>query len=278
MGVNEATRILSAEPVSVAVAQLASERDPAENLARAETLINRSVEHGSQVIVFPEYFMSWGAGKHGRREMLEVSQPLDGPFVMSLRRMSREAGIWVIAGIVESPAGGDGKACNTTVLVDAAGELVTVYRKSHLFDAWRYRESAVFAPGNARFQVVTTPLGVTGVFVCYEVRFPEVARALALNGATVLAVPTAWVAGPLKDMHWETLLRARAIENGCYVVAAAQTGHEFAGGSMVIDPMGVVMAQAGEQETVIFADVDPQRIISVRDTVPSLRHRRPELY
>jgi deaminated glutathione amidase len=262
----------------VAIAQIESVRDPEDNLAKATAAVARARDVGAAMLVFPEYSMSWGPGRHDRAEMAAVAQPVDGGFASEMRAMARGAGMWIVAGMVEVNPETDGRPFNTVIIVDDRGELQGTYRKSHLFDAFRYRESDTFAPGKTPFHPLTTPLGCTGLFVCYELRFPEVARRQALAGATVLVVPTAWVAGPMKDMHWLTLLRARAIENGCYVVAAAQVGNEFSGQSMVVDPMGVITAQAGEEERVITAEIDNRRVEQVRSIVPSWRHRRPELY
>jgi predicted amidohydrolase len=172
----------------------------------------------------------------------------------------------------------DPRPFNTTVVIDAAGSLVRSYRKSHLYDAFSYKESDTIAPGDRLFDPIVTPFGDTGLFVCYELRFPEVARNEALKGATILFVPSAWVMGPLKLMHWRTLIMARAIENGCYVVAAAQCGNGYAGHSLMLDPMGEEIVEGGDDEVVLTGEVNPERVDQVRNTVPSLKNRRPELY
>lgn len=264
-------------PATVAIGQIESVRSAAENLAKVQGMVETADSMGAKVLVFPEYLMSWGPGKHGLDEMAEIAEPLDGPFVSSLRSLARNHGLWIVGGIIEA-APPSKRPFNTTVVIDQAGTLRATYRKSHLFDAFGHCESDTFASGDTLFHPIETPLGQVGLFVCYELRFPEVARSQALAAATVLLVPSAWVAGPIKDLHWITLLRVRAVENGCYVVAAAQVGNEFAGQSVIIDPMGVTVAQAGETECVISGVVSPDRLQSVRNTVPSLAHRRPELY
>ena len=259
------------------MAQVQSVPDPAENLAKAEKAVAAAAATGASVVVFPEYFMSWKRGGHDRGDLLALAQQTDGDFVRSLATMAAKSAIWIVAGMIER-AGDDVLPFNTIVILDHTGTLHGAYRKSHLFDAFRYKESDSFSRGDESFQTLDTPLGNTGVFVCYELRFPEVARGQALSGASVLIVPSAWVSGPLKDLHWETLLRARAIENGCYVIAAAQVGNEFCGQSLILDPMGVVVAQGSEQECLIQGEIDQARTDQVRGSVPSLEHRRPEMY
>lgn len=262
----------------VAVAQVRSSCDPQVNLGKAKRAVEVASALNAHIIVFPEYFMAWKRGGWPSEELRSVAQPVDGPFVRELSELARAAGMWLIAGIVESVADPDGRPFNTTVIIDGAGAARAAYRKSHLFDAFAYQESANFTEGDSVFSPIETPLGKTGLFVCYELRFPEVALSQALAGATVMVIPSAWVAGPLKDAHWSTLLRARAIENGCYVVAAAQVGNEFCGQSLIVDPMGVVVSRGSEEEGVIFASIDKSRVERVRATVPSLAHRRPGLY
>jgi predicted amidohydrolase len=260
------------------VAQIESTREPEENLAKAARTLRQARQAGASVLVFPEYFMSWGPGSHDREAMTAVARPVDGPFVERLRQMAGDAGMWIVGGVIESGSGTDGRPFNTIVVADQHGGLRATYRKTHMFDAFSYRESAAFFPGDRPFTPLTTPLGSTGLLICYELRFPEITRRQALLGATVLLAPTAWVAGPMKDMHWLTLLRARAIENGCYVVGAAQAGNEFAGQSAIIDPMGSILAQAGAEETVITAAIDTRQVERAREIIPSLANRRPELY
>lgn len=265
------------QPPLIALGQVESVRDPEENLEKARGVVAKAADRGADLVVFPEYLMSWGSGSHNRSSMSEVAQPLDGTFVSGLSEAATEAGVWIVAGIIESNPSGD-RPYNTTVVLDQGGRLRGSYRKSHLFDAFSYRESAGFRAGDKLFTPIESPVGCLGLFVCYELRFPEVARHAADNGANLLIVPSAWVAGPLKDLHWRTLITARATENGCFVAAAAQVGNEFSGQSLVVDPMGVSVAEGTERECVVYAELDPNRVAEVRQEVPSLRHRRPELY
>jgi len=206
-----------------------------------------------------------------------VAEPLDGPYVDALRAAARDRRIAVVAGIYER-AEEPGRAHNTVVALDSAGALLGAYRKVHLYDAFGHRESDRVVPGVAeplRFRLDGVELGVQ---TCYDVRFPEPSRFLAASGAEVVLLPAAWLHGPLKEAHWETLVRARAIENGLYVAAAGMAGRPFTGCSMLVDPMGVAVVRAGEAETLLVGEVDLDRLRAVRRTNPGLENRRPDLY
>jgi predicted amidohydrolase len=263
--------------VLVAVAQLTAGPNPDENLTRALQAMARASSRGAGLIVFPELFMAW-AHDHTRPGAFQaVAQSLEGPFVRGLADAARRTGLWVICGMVEATADPGGRVHNTTVVLDGQGELVSWYRKTHLYDAFGYQESRVIAPGDRLFDPIQTPAGRAGLFVCYELRFPEVARHQAVHGAEVLVVPSAWFSGPLKERHWRYLAVARAIENTAYVIAADQVGGPFLGRSLVVDPMGVVLAEGTETEGLLYAEVDPARVAAVRQTLPSLRQRRADL-
>jgi predicted amidohydrolase len=262
----------------VAIGQVSSGPEPDENLQKARAQIAEASDRGALGIVFPEYLMWWNSDDRGPAATAEVAEPLDGNFVTSLQSAAAEFGMWIVGGMLESHSLSDPRPFNTTVVIDDRGTLVSSYRKSHLYNAFSYRESETIAPGDWLFEPIVTPFGQTGLFVCYELRFPEVARHEALKGSTVLLVPSAWVMGPLKLMHWRTLITARAIENGCYVVAAAQCGNGYAGHSLIIDPMGEAVVEAGDDEVVLTADIYQERVEQVRRIVPSLTDRRAELY
>ncbi len=201
-----------------------------------------------------------------------VAQSLDGPFTTALAEMAKAHGATAVAGMFERSAD-PGRPYNTVVVVGAGG-VIGAYRKIHLYDSFGYRESDRLRAGDVAPTVVHVGDLRLGLMTCYDLRFPEHARALVDAGADVIVVPAAWVRGPLKEDHWVTLLKARAIENTVYVTAAAQCGSHYCGHSMVVDPLGVVTAAAGEAEAVVVADVDPARLAAARDRNPSLAHRR----
>jgi deaminated glutathione amidase len=258
----------------VALAQLAAGQEKASNLERMVALTDQAAGAGAGLVLFPECAM---AHVPAERSPAAVAEPLDGPFVAALAAAAAARGIAVVAGMFES-ASGDERVFNTVVALDAAGDLVGAYRKIHLYDAFGFRESDRMRPGPGDTLVFTLQ-GITfGVQTCYDVRFPELSRHLTARGAQVLLLPAAWVHGLLKESHWEILVRARAIENTVYMAAAGLTGRPFTGSSMLVDPMGVPVARAGEVEQLVVGDVDPERLEAVRRTNPSLEHARPDVY
>lgn len=263
--------------MKVAIAQLTSSLDKDANLQKAMDYIARAKAKGADFVILPEMYMATATPQSGVQPAA-VAEPLDGPFVSGLAKAAREQGIYVICGVFEAIGEDPNRAYNTTVFLNRSGELIQAYRKTHLYDAFSYKESDFIAAGDNPYQVVETEFGKVGLMVCYEVRFPEIARQFALQGADILFMPAGWVAGAMKEDHWETLVRARAIENTMFVCAADLAGNIFSGRSLIVDPMGVVLASGGEEETLIAAELDLERISRVRGKLPSVANRRPEFY
>src|SRR5690606_21028900 len=254
------------------VAQFAPGVNKDENLAAIGKLTGEAAERGARVVVFPEFAM-FTAPKLDER-FVDSAETLDGPFAGGLAEVARRHGVFVVAGINER-LDEPGRISNTLVAVGPGGDVVAEYRKIHLYDAFGYRESAIVRHGEITDPETFTVEGVTfGMQTCYDVRFPEAAPRVVGAGADVLALPAAWVPGPLKEDHWRTLVRARAIENTVYVAAAGQCAPFGAGNSMVVDPMGVVSAGLGEGSGVVAAEVSPERVAAVREKPPALRLRR----
>jgi predicted amidohydrolase len=264
-----------------AAAQLNSNEDKDRNLEVAERLVRRAADNGADLVVLPEKFNCLGTPEH-----LEAgAEPLDGPTLRWAGDLARDLGVWLVAGsIVErSP---DGRLRNASALVSPAGETVAAYRKIHLFDVEvdgkAYRESDTEAPGDEAVVADAGPLPL-GLAVCYDLRFPELFRIMALRGARAFSLPAAFTV-PTGRAHWEVLLRARAIENQAFVIAAGQAGshpgdHRSYGHSMIVDPWGIVLtAAADEAERVVVADIDLAAQDEVRASLPSLANRRPEAY
>ena len=253
-----------------AVVQLPATDDKSDNLARLTALVRQAADAGAELVVGPEAVMH----DFGRPDVPlgPVSEPLDGPFATGLRDLARELGITVVAGMFESAE--DGRAYNTVVAVGADGELLGSYRKMHLFDALGWVESERLAPGAGDLLTFSLEGLTFGVQTCYDVRFPELSRAYVDRGVDVLVVPAAWVAGPLKEAQWRTLVAARAIESTSYAVVASQSPPRYVGCSAVIDPLGVTVAAVPTTEGLAVADLLPSRVAEVRAAIPSLQHRR----
>jgi len=267
--------------LSAAAIQLTASADTPGNFEAAERLVREAVARGAQLVLLPEQWPLWGSDE----QMRAGAQPLEGPVAAWARELARELAIDLVAGSF-SEIGAGGRLHNTSLHVTPTGEVRSVYRKIHMFDVavggTEYRESAVYAPGE-EIVVSATEAGVTlGMTVCYDLRFPELYRILALRGARVLLVPAAFTMATTRD-HWETLLRARAIENQAFVIAANAIGEYLpgrvvGGRSMIIDPWGVVLAQAGDGPCAIVAELDLERQARVREQLPSLANRRPGAY
>jgi deaminated glutathione amidase len=256
----------------VAAAQFAPGTDKAENLAAIQSLAERAVTRGAQLVVFPEYsaFFTAQLGEAS----VAAAEPLDGPFIAEVSRLARRLAVTIVAGMLET-TDDPGRISNTLVALSAAGELVAKYRKTHLYDAFGQKESDWVRAGELAAPE-TFPVGplTAGLQTCYDIRFPEVTRRLVDAGVDLVLVPAEWVRGPLKEYHWRTLVTARALENTVYVVAADQAPPIGAGTSMIVDPMGVELATVGENTGVALAWVSPARIAEVREINPALALRR----
>ena len=258
--------------MQVGVVQFASGGDKSANATRLSDLVGQAADLGAQLVVTPEASMH-GFGQP-EEALAPIAEALDGAFVTGLSETARKHGVTVVAGMFESIEDDTTRAYNTVVAVGPGGDLLGRYRKVHLFDALGHMESRQLA--QAPVELLTFPCGdfTVGVMTCYDLRFPELARALVEHGVTCLAVPSAWVAGPLKEEQWSVLVRARAVENTAYVVAADQAAPEYAGRSMVVDPYGATLAQLAEGDGVAVAHVSAERLSDVRRRMPSLEHRR----
>jgi len=264
-----------------AVIQLNSDRNVSDNLQRAESLVRAAASDGAELICLPEKWALLGPGE----VIAAGAQPLDGTIVSEAASWARELGVHLCAGSVPEDPGDGGKPFNTSVLIDPEGDLVATYRKLHMFDVevegTRYRESEHerAGAGVATGSVGDLELGLT---VCYDLRFPELFRILALRGATAFTVPAAFTAVTGRA-HWEPLLRARAIENSAFVIAAGQVGkaephYESWGHSMVVDAWGKVLACVAEGEGHACADLDLAELGRIRESLPSLANRRGDAY
>jgi deaminated glutathione amidase len=264
----------------VAAVQLNSTSDRARNLATAERLVRAAVADGAELVALPEKWNLLAGGE----ELLAGAEPLDGPSLSAARDWARTLGIHLLAGSIAERGEGE-KASNTSVLIGPAGEDLVIYRKIHMFDVdaggVSYRESEHEQPGA---EIVTAPLGelVAGLSVCYDLRFPELFRILALHGARLFTIPSAFTTATGRD-HWEVLLRARAIENQAFVLAPNQVGQapphfDSFGHSAIVDPWGTVLAIAPEEECFVAADLELAAQDRVRESLPSLANRRPQAY
>ncbi|MDB5690678.1 MAG: nitrilase/cyanide hydratase and apolipoprotein N-acyltransferase [Sphingomonas bacterium] len=265
----------------VALSQSCTGIDPEANARNLADSIDRAARGGAEMVFTPE--MSGLIDRDRARSAGNIVAEGEDRVLAAVRDAAARAGIWVQLGSLALRPAEGGKLVNRSFVIDAAGAIRARYDKIHLFDVdlptgESWRESAVYAPGG-RAVIAETPLGRIGLTICYDLRFPDLFRALSDGGAQILSVPAAFTV-PTGQAHWHVLLRARAIEAGAYVVAAAQQGlHEDGrstyGHSLVIDPWGEVLLDMGEETGVGFAEIDTMRVAEVRGRIPALAHRRP---
>ncbi len=265
-----------------AAVQLNATQDTDRNLEHADRLVRDAAARGADLVVLPEKWTVLGT----RADMAAGAQALDGPAVLWARATARELGIDLVAGSIFERISGRAKGANTSVHIGPDGELRSVYRKIHLFDVEVdgavYAESATEDAGD---QIVTSELAggqTLGMSICYDLRFPELYRILAIRGAQVISIPSAFTLPTTRD-HWEVLVRARAIENQCFVIAANQVGDHpgglrSGGRSLIVDPWGLVLSGAPDAETAIVADLELDELERIRARLPSLQRRRPDVY
>lgn len=267
--------------VRVAAVQFNVQDDKERNVQKAVALASQAAS-SADFVVLPEYFVYLGP-EEGK---LAASEPVPGPTIARFADLARHKGVYILCGSIPERSPHPGRVYNTSVLLSPKGEIAARYRKIHLFDVdlgpeLVYRESECVVPGDQPV-VADTDFGRVGLSICYDLRFPELYRRLTQDGAVLITVPAAFTAETGKD-HWEVLLRARAIENQVYVVAAATMGsyppdRKTHGRSLIVDPWGLVLAQAPDAEGVIYAEVNLEHLSRIRQRIPALRHRKLHLF
>ena len=271
--VTKSERPLLSHSITLALAQTKHPED-GNVLALVERFAAQAAERGADLLVFPECLMT--PFEKTPEDFAASAQAIDGPFTTSMGEIAARYGLWMVFTMNETNS--QGRPFNTAVVVDAAGNQQGVYRKTHLYIAHALDESEKMAFGPKLFPPIKTPFCKLGLGICYDLRFPEVARAAALEGCQLLVFPAAWVDGPQKKEHWETLLKARAIENELFIAGCCRADDRYIGHSLVTDPLGRVLAEAGAEEELLVVDLDLGAIESARDGMPIFAHRRPTLY
>ena len=278
--------------VRVSIVQMKSSPDKEENLAFSLEQIKQSAKKEAKIICFPEFQMSFSPPSQSSKELFSISESLNGNFVKQLKKSAKENNIFIVGSIYEHTNlisantkqeenkinKNSYRVYDTVVLINEQGKLISYYRKLHLYDALGFKESTKLLAGSKLFSPIISPLGKLGTLVCYDLRFPELSRILALKGSNALIAPSGWVQGTMKEDHWLIMCRARAIENGVYLIAPNQIGNIFCGRSLVVDPFGVVVVDMGNSEGFEIIDLDLSRIDVIRKSLPLLKNRRRDLY
>jgi deaminated glutathione amidase len=261
----------------IALAQITSSTEKAANLELAQQLISDAKNQGARMIAFPEFLMAFSPSSQSSEELAQLAETVNGPFTASLMEAARIHGIHVLATIYER-CRLPNRVYDTALWIEPNGKIAAVYRKLHLYDALEFKESDKFAPGDELTPPIKTDVGHIGMMICYDLRFPELSRLLALMDAEILVSPSGWVQGDMKVEHWQTMVRARALENGCYVIAPDQVGNIYIGHSIIVDPFGRVVVDMCERQGLEIVDFDLSMVGEVREKLPLLKNRRADIY
>jgi predicted amidohydrolase len=263
-----------------AIVQMKSSVDKEINLVHSLKLINEAAKKKARLICFPEFQMAYSPPEQKPEALHKIAEKISDNFVSTLSYSAKQHKINVIATIYEiiNTNKQNHKVFDTAIIINDLGKLQSVYRKVHLYDALGFKESKKLVAGSIIERPTRTSVGNLGLLICYDMRFPEISRILTVNGASILVSPSAWVAGFMKQEHWEIMVKARAIENGVYVIAPNQVSNIYCGHSMVIDPFGSTLVDMGNREGIEIIDIDSSRIDTIRRTLPLLMNRRTDVY
>lgn len=253
-----------------------SSQDKQENLIKSIEFINEAASNKAELVCFPEFQMAYSPASQSARQLASIAETVKGEFVTSLSKAAKKNKVGVVATIYEKSD--STRVYDSAVALSPAGAVLSVYRKLHLYDALGFKESAKLARGKTIKEPVKTRAGTIGLLICYDLRFPELSRILTVKGADVLVAPSAWVQGEMKEEHWQIMTKARAIENGSYLIAPDQVGNIYCGRSMVVDPFGVVLLDMGQREGVETIEIESSRVKQVRRSLPLLKNRRTDMY
>jgi predicted amidohydrolase len=268
----------------IALVQMKSSTIKSENLKLSVDYIRQAAKKKIELVCFPEFQMAYSPLEQSARELSTIAEnAINGNFITTLRKEAKRHRIKIIATIYENidtkrKKKTDYRVSDTAIMISEKGDVMSIYRKLHLYDALGFKESVKLVGGNNIERPVKVGIGKIGLEICYDIRFPEMSRILTLDGANVLAIPSGWVQGIMKVEHWQIMLKARAIENGCYVIAPDQVGNIFSGRSMVIDPFGITLLDMGNKEGVGVVEIARDRVESVRKSLPLLKNRRTDVY
>lgn len=261
----------------IAVVQMKAHLEKEKNLTKILNYIREAARKGSTLCTFPEFMMFYTPHDQSAKELASLAEKINGKFVTTISETAKENSIGIVGTFYEkSPR--QHRVYDTSFLIDRKGRLVSRYRKIHLYDALGFRESKKLYPGSSVARPVRTSVGMIGMMICYDLRFPEISRMLASSGSEILVAPSAWVKGEMKEEHWMTINRTRAIENGCYVVAPDQVGNIYCGRSLVVDPFGRVLLDMKKREGVGVVDISQDKLRQVRRKLPLLKNRRTDVY
>ena len=263
--------------MKIAVVQFKASTNKETNLKKIMNYISKAAQNKAVLVAFPEFMMFYTNSFQTAKQLASLAESINGNFVTEIAKAAKENHIEVVGSFYEKSPKKD-RVYDTSFVIDKLGKVISTYRKIHLYDALGFKESKKMISGSKIAKPVRTSIGKVGMMICYDLRFPEMSRSLAASGSDVLVVPSAWVNGDMKEEHWLTINKTRAIENGCYVIAPNQVGNIYCGRSMVVDPYGKILLDMKKKQAINYAEIKLERIKEIRKVLPLLKNRRTDVY
>ncbi len=263
--------------MKVAVVQFKASIQKEINLKKIIEYIIQAAENNATLIAFPEFMMFYTNSSQTSRQLANLAEKINGNFVNTIAKIAKENRIQVVGSFYEKSTKRN-RVYDTSFVIDKSGKVISTYRKIHLYDALGFKESNKMIRGSKIAKPVKTTIGKIGMLICYDLRFPEMSRTLAAAGSEILIAPSAWVKGNMKEEHWITINKTRAIENGCYVIAPDQVGNIYCGRSIVIDPYGKILLDMKKKQGIGYVDIKLKNIKQIRKVLPLLKNRRTDIY
>ena len=263
--------------MKAAVVQFKASTNKEDNLKKIISYITKTKLKNASLCAFPEFMMFYTNSAQTPKQLANLAESVNGNFVLTIAKAAKENQIHVVGSFYEKSKKRD-RVYDTSFVIDKTGKIISTYRKIHLYDALGFRESKKLIPGAKIAAPVKTSIGKIGMMICYDLRFPEMSRSLAIAGSQVLIAPSAWVKGDMKEEHWIAINKTRAIENGCYVIAPDQVGNIYCGRSMIIDPYGKILLDMKKKQGIGLVDIDLNKVKETRKILPLLKNRRTDVY
>ena len=261
----------------IALVQFKASTDKKKNLPKILDYIKQAAKNNADMCTFPEYMMFYTPKTQTARQVAQEAETITGEFVSAVCDSARKNSIASVGTMYEKSRKKD-RVYDTSFIVNKNGKVIGKYRKIHLYDALGFKESSKMSPGSLIPMPTKTSVGKLGMMICYDLRFPEMSRALASAGTEILVAPSAWVNGPMKEEHWITLNKSRAIENGCYVIAPDHLGHVYSGRSLAVDPYGRILLDMKKRQGIGYVNISLENVHKTRKKLPLLKNRRTDIY
>ncbi len=261
----------------IAIVQFKASTDKNQNIKRIQNYIQKASKLGAELCAFPEYMMFYTASSQSPEKLASLAETINGSFVKTIAKTAKENSIQVVGTFYEKSKKKN-RVYDTSFLISKSGKILSKYRKIHLYDALGFKESNKMIPGSKIISPTKTSVGKLGMLICYDLRFPEMSRTLASAGSEILVAPSAWVKGKMKEEHWITLNKTRAIENGCYIIAPDQVGNIYCGRSMAVDPYGKILLDMKKKQGIGIVNISLDKVKQTRRLLPLLKNRRTDIY